>query len=349
MAISHHFSSPLIIHFSKILVCFIAFSVVASGVGGDEQLQNNISDALQWNSNSSCPLLRSYTRTGGKLKGVWLIDAKKRIMLLATPKAGATIGTQLFFNYLGISDESQKHGAWVHDYRKLFYTNRNNNPHIWGHCSYCSDPQWICIKLIRNPIARVVSSYIHTIKTKVRTQWPELEDVMSRKSATLNEASFDDFLNALRARAVSGNASWQDDHFMPQTYTECEIDPTTPHRYYYVPIEALESVLVALDGETGINLNATGFTSHQYQLKNESVHSQNVAQWPFQKVFSTHPSYGAFTEGAAEARVFCCLFASDIAVYHRACSQTWLQNCSLCLEQCNRELKLISDKCDAKR
>ena len=79
------------------------------------------------------------------------------------------------------------------------------------------DSGWTCIKLIRSPFDRVVSSYIQIMRAfRMSRDFRELQRVRPHDANGWTNASFAEFVTALEARAATKWSSPNDFHFMPQ-------------------------------------------------------------------------------------------------------------------------------------
>jgi len=88
----------------------------------------------------------------------YLYSKKDKLLLFFTPKAACSFGAKWFFYQVGLYDESVNFDSWVHNYRIKIYDKKyqsNIDKSI-----YDSN----IIFLVRNPIYRTVSSYIHGLK-----------------------------------------------------------------------------------------------------------------------------------------------------------------------------------------
>ena len=282
-----------------------------------------------------------------------LVDTKGGLRIMSAPKGGASLMAQLFFRRLGLLEQAQDHNNFIHIYRNKWLS---ENPEERAECrKVCHMKNWTCVQLIRSPLDRAVSSYIHTMRTQIRRHFPELQAHQKEQQTTVDDASFDDFLRALRRRAAVDIPphrriqSRMDDHFMPQSEVICHM--SLPHMYY-VPIEAIHPSLEQLERRTGVHLNATGLTSGHYVKKRTPMTDQviqDVAKVPFPslKVNKGGVSlpYEAYLQNADVNRLLCSLFCHDIALYRDACTATWL---SLAAQNiCDAELERINQVCGA--
>jgi len=321
----------------------------------------------------SCP--RLYTTREPYAGHVSLVDHEKRIMLLFNPKGGATVSAQLFFRYLGVIDEAYNYSRWIHDYRLKVFNGKPNHSPLSCTPALCA-AGWVCIRLIRQPLDRVVSSYQFSLQgcSGIAMHWDELRLLkLGERAARMSkqdqaklclETTFTEFIQALTMRALKGRKARHtlaDDHFMPQ-HASPEVDKcdgSATHAngttlVYLVPVEFLDQAVSALGSTTGVVFNATGLNSSHYRKqdqntmdRNVQLQGLNVPSWPFSRVNAQHPPYELFTSVDANiSRRTCCLFRDDIAMYRRACRQPWLQQCAPCVQECSRQLARLRNVCE---
>lgn len=296
-------------------------------------------------------------------------------MLLFNPKGGATVSAQLFFRYLGVIDEAYNYSRWIHDYRLKVFNGKPNHSPLSCTPALCA-AGWVCIRLIRQPLDRVVSSYQFSLQgcSGIAMHWDELRLLkLGERAARMSkqdqaklclETTFTEFIQALTMRALKGRKARHtlaDDHFMPQ-HASPEVDKcdgSATHAngttlVYLVPVEFLDQAVSALGSTTGVVFNATGLNSSHYRKqdqntmdRNVQLQGLNVPSWPFSRVNAQHPPYELFTSVDANiSRRTCCLFRDDIAMYRRACRQPWLQQCAPCVQECSRQLARLRNVCE---
>uniref|UniRef100_A0A7S2BRH7 Sulfotransferase domain-containing protein n=1 Tax=Octactis speculum TaxID=3111310 RepID=A0A7S2BRH7_9STRA len=306
-------------------------------------------------------------------------------MLIFAPKGGATIAAQMWFRYEGVYEKADAYSKVgeikFHKYRLHVY---NRQPaHAPLPCAKACAAGWTCIRLVRQPLDRVVSSYQFGLKNlgAMAATWKELmvlktgdetrNSTSSLSSSTLNPrivkilagTTFEEFISALTTRAQTKTVSSADDHFMPQLSNwrddeKCDSGTVGPSirkdgtpLVYYLPTECLDDpeAMLYLGRTTGVVLNATGLTSAHYNRGkvSASYDGLHVASWPWERVMAKHPPYELFTsENASIGRRVCCLFRDDVDMYRRACQQAWLQNTTTCAAECSSQLARLSHVCD---
>ena len=88
-----------------------------------------------------------------------------KFIFLWTPKAGCTTVTKLVFGAMGILDEANAYGEWVHTYRSEVFSIKYRD---WVATEkQLLDENYIKMKIVRNPYLRAVSSYLSANKKAV--------------------------------------------------------------------------------------------------------------------------------------------------------------------------------------
>ena len=311
-----------------------------------------------------------------------LVDHEQRIMLMFTPKGGATVAAQIFLRYEDLLKEAYTYSTWVHNYRLEVFNQQANHVPVQCTPKLCSTG-WTCIRLIRQPLDRVVSTYAFAAKgCTILAHWDELKRIKLGSRAAqyktpaagsaefqwgnytappkelcdvLRTTSFDEFTQALTMRSTTRTVSKADDHFMPQVHLvddTCD-GSTMGAGIFLVPVEFLSDALPYLGRTTGVWLNATGQTSSHYNMQNQhqveddlELQTAPVPFWPYSRVAKQSPPYELFTSSDSDiGRRVCCLFREDIEMYRRACRQPWMQLCTACVAVCNRELERLRSVC----
>lgn len=279
-----------------------------------------------------------------------LVDFSNKLKIMGTPKGGATVATQIMFRKIGLLETALKYNPWIHNYRCEVYNQQFQNMDI-SSSKLCHLPGWVCVKLVRSPLDRVVSSYIHVMKTPVKHSFPELKKVLHDLEGDENlyqNASFFHFVTALDLR---NQTHWQSDHYEPQLTKDSEMNE---NNIFLVPVESLEDALLALEKETGMTLNATGFTSNHYIKKDNTLvqNMQNVphTKWPSVIVDEvTHeersPPYGAYLLNTTLNRKICQLYCHDIRMYAKACGSAWLRQSDATQLVCQAEKERLIAVC----
>ena len=203
----------------------------------------------------------------------------------------------------------------------------------------------LCIVLVRNPLDRAVSSYVHTMK------W---YDVLGAglKGLSGRNASFAQFVDALDQRANDRQHSRFDDHFMPQVTAGSNAGVLS------VPIEMLSEpdgyecpALARLQGWRLAELESSNvMRTHYIEKVNESMMGSEHLSWSdLSEAKAAHPfpSYDSFWKGN---QTFCrhvvgCLFRGDYTMYVDVCTRPELRGCAAYTRACRKELARLKSVC----
>ena len=140
----------------------------------------------------------------GSLRGlmrpeVQMADHSRRLFLLAAPKGGATVAAQLMLRQLDLLDTAKEYNPWIHKYRKQVFLHQPDHEPI--DCQEtCHTQGWTCIKIVRSPVDRLISSFIHVMRAKIN--FPELQQVATSYQTQVQASSFHMFIEALERRAA---------------------------------------------------------------------------------------------------------------------------------------------------
>ena len=253
-----------------------------------------------------------------------MVDPDSKLLVLTTPKGGATVTAHLVFEYLNLTEKALSFSPWIHDYRTRVYDQFYKHEDVCRACKRGSE--WTCLFIIRSPADRVVSSFIHV-----------LHDDKLRPG---KDPSFFDYVQKLLDLRRDETLRFPDGHHVaPQNYDCLE-------NIHYVALEFLDEGLRAFSDATGRRFgrktNTSSFTSPHYVTKKHC--SLDLSQTPFsllpQEAF---PAYDSFLENPdLNEALFCCIFDDDIAIYRHACAQSWLmQRCPTCQARCNQEINRL--------
>jgi hypothetical protein len=268
-----------------------------------------------------------------------LSDAHKKLRIMASPKGGATLATQIMFRKLGLMEKAIAYSpySWIHEYRSKVFMKE----HPLVPCQQSCGSDWLCIKIVRSPLDRIVSSYIHVMLYKV-LYFPELVATVKLTGKQTEDASFADFVNALVLRGEGKEArSFADNHFTPQSTLDACDDVV-----HLLPTESIEDGLSAIYNISGVALNATGMSSFHYIVKDKSLGEkleEDLSHVPFLSRGQVSAPYGAYLRNATLNAEICRLFCNDIALYAKACSSHLLRARSETQKVCSTErLRVLS-------
>lgn len=136
-----------------------------------------------------------------------LILDEKKLMLSLAPKSGSLFGVSWFFYQAGLWQDVEQHPKWAHHYRQEVYYKSPDYPASYRRF-FASPEAYTKIKLVRNPYARAVSSYIHTLRT------PHILYRDTKHRFTAKAFSFETFLNEVEKLGTRSC----DVHYRTQTH-----------------------------------------------------------------------------------------------------------------------------------
>ena len=290
---------------------------------------------------------------GGVVSSSSMIDPTIKLLLISSPKAGATLVERLMLAALNLTGEAVRfHNgrgyplAYSHG---RFQKAKGRRPTAGSLASCAQGTGWLCIDVVRNPLDRAISSYIHTLRNKVL--WSRFRELNGNK-----DASFAEFAAALARRArKKASRSSGDSHFMPQCVPTTRAGALRPD-VLYVPVEMLSEpggyACPLLDRVRGTGLAAAeaaarGDNSGHYITKATSS-SPGSEHWSWAKVKEAHPTpaYDSFWNNTAFCRsVVGCLYRADVEAYVSACRAPALETCAAFRSACEVQLGRLRDVC----
>jgi hypothetical protein len=123
-----------------------------------------------------------------------IIYPAKKLALLFSAKAGCTFAVKWFFFQMGLLPGAEAYDPWVHKYRiEVYY----RSPDYRKYCMRLLRNEITVIKIVRDPFARAVSSYIHALKHGYENKAVSL--FLGRTHDTDFSFSFSEFLRYLSA------------------------------------------------------------------------------------------------------------------------------------------------------
>ena len=269
---------------------------------------------------------------------------RHRLLVLSAPKAGATLAVQLMLRADGLTETALAYArargsAIEHAYHVAVVLPRRNV----SSCRVCESPAWSCVKMVRSPWDRAVSSYLRTANKPSRSNWPELRP----------NASFAEFLRRLSARANQSvteqrrrAAQRKADHYLPQERAECDNIASLA----LIPTECAATALLHLSAARRERQPAYALLDGRNLSSDSHYHVQRgippadspvpVADLGYSKVASGRQAlpYDEFLRDAALRALVARLFAADFRLYQQACRQPWVQRSDECVAACAHQL-----------
>ena len=321
-------------------------------------------------------------------------DNRTKLMVLSSPKAGITLSMRLMLARLNLTAAAAAHGRRSSSGYPLSHTHQvfhkqpgRAPPSTLEDLRPCAPGGgWLCIHLVRSPLDRAISSYIHTLDHAghQRGTFAELggacgRDVRwhsllgtSRKlpRECQRNASFAAFARALGARARTGARSGGDSHFMPQASLSPAADGRSSEGFpgvLRVPIEMMSEAdgadcapLAPLEPWRLPNAEAAVFgadkTLSHYKVQAQAT-PDGSEHWPYARVAAAAkakatPAYDSFWGNKSFCHnVVGCLYATDVALYVASCTDAAspLRQCAAYRRVCARELARLHSVCGIAR
>ena len=290
-------------------------------------------------------------------------DMSTRVMLLSTAKAGATLVLRLMFAHLNLTAEALAYGNYTHYPLKYGHDTFDKQPGRTPPRSIeslrvCASSRWTCIAIVRSPMDRAVSSYIHSMTIFHRNghHFGELREAACGKSnhnwapPCLMNASFRTFVKALELRAHRGTRSPSDNHFMPQAKAGFSMPGVL-----MVPIESLPGAYSCPPWDR-VHPERLALLEPPAPLKHYKVHNESAVvndpldwEWPRLKAaVDAHatPPYSSFFSNATFCReAIGCTLRRDLELYARMCSQPWIDTCAPSRAACDKEMQRWRNLC----
>ncbi|KAL1499316.1 hypothetical protein AB1Y20_011524 [Prymnesium parvum] len=267
---------------------------------------------------------------------VALADNVSRTVLISSPSAGPTQAAMLVRSLL-----NQSHTAEGHELSPLA-SDRHAFEESSALCHECAHADgWTCVRLLRSPLDRLYSSYVHTMTQKTHT-FPALSRVCRGCSSN---ASFAQFVSALAALRNSSAVKERrgDEHLLPQTpWRACGKEPS---RLLSVPLEAMPAALLELKQLRVLHRAGAGAWPSDLPVSFPvAPHgaTASASSWPWPRVKAAMhakslPPYDSFLS-AKICATLSCLFAADFSAWTRMCAQPELRQCRTCTRVCSAQL-----------
>ena len=281
-------------------------------------------------------------------QNTYLVDHPSKIKITSSPKAGATLAAQLAFRTLGLMRGESLTTSYIHFYRTDVFMKEKDHQFVPSK-SVCSGTDWVCIKIVRKPLDRVVSSWIHMMTTGwYNNGLPKLQEAMVNKSKPLQNASFAEYITSLTM--MDQALTFGGDHFLPQTSIDDDYNPYV----YHLLTETIQEGVGAVGRETGLYINASGLSSPHYVKKSKSGDNALFPDMSSEGVVFDHRHkvqkvpYDAYLVNPTVNAMICRLFCRDIALYAQSCKSELLrhepQSQLACAEERARTLRVCGEQ-----
>jgi len=218
------------------------------------------------------------------------------IALLWSAKAGCTFAVKWFFFQRGELETALAHSSWIHDYRTQVY---RQSDAYWAGVHRAEFGKFRYIRLVRDPFARAVSSYLHMVRTVGDHAFHQpFNDFLGRDIEEGPGVAFSEFCDFLLATDVSRC----DVHYRQQAHrleTEGLVDVD-----HVVHLEHLERELEPLVRRYGLRQVAFDELSASHHNTRRAPSEEFVGERPFRRsAEDTYPDYRAFYDAALTEKV----------------------------------------------
>ena len=277
-------------------------------------------------------------------------DPKTGLMIFSSPKAGATLTARIVLARSNLTEEAMSfEGIYPLPYsQKVFNRMKGRDPHDFSPADCDANSRWFCAAIVRNPLDRAISSYIHTLR-----HWEELGSKFKELGGRA-DASYAEFAAALDRRAALRTTSALDSHFMPQWEVVPYGMDASP-RLLHVPIEALSEpggyecpLVEPMRGWLVAESEGKPVMGYHYIKKGTAVAS-GVEHLPFSSAMAMikgGATYDSFWGNQTFCRhVIACLYLDDLRMYVAACKQPKLRECAAHRKACDAQLQRLVDVC----
>lgn len=207
-----------------------------------------------------------------KMLPLWRKDFP--VVVSWSPKSGCTTILKWFLEQNNLLEVAYSHNPWVHEYReKILYAQKNYKSECKDAFTKNTQKKYI-IKIIRNPLNRSVSSYLHYLRYSVLTKdWEVVREIEMWKAvnglSSQKGISFRQFLNFVLNQDLKGIRN--DPHF-GQQYDARQDEKVD----LFIPIESISSQIGKIENKFGmkkIDLNKLSNSVHNNKIS-------NLHNWP---------------------------------------------------------------------
>lgn len=154
-------------------------------------------------------VIRRFHTKSGFMHRPPLISPELRLALFWSPKAGCTTAVKWFFSQAGLLDEALRYSPWIHLYRQNVF---QKSAVFQDALQRIDKLDLRFVKVVRNPYARAVSSFIHANLHGIDQQ--DISRHLGRALDPEHGYSFIEFITYLSKVDIQAC----DPHFMAQTH-----------------------------------------------------------------------------------------------------------------------------------
>lgn len=207
-----------------------------------------------------------------------LKDFNDKILMDWSPKSGCTIAVKMFFRKLGLLETALSYSDWIHNYRMhVFFIEQPT------YREDLTDSDYFKFKVVRNPFSRVVSSYLHTMKSK--SMHAPVKKVLKKWNSNI---SFNQFVNFLEKTDLSSLGC--DPHYGLQKKS---FENSEMNFDLIIKLENFKNSIDELNSKSGANFNIEGLKSeHHIKIDNNTLNKAYDKK--FSRIIKQVPSYDQF-------------------------------------------------------
>lgn len=211
-------------------------------------------------------------------------------------KAGCTISVRMFFQNMNLLEEALQYSFWIHNYRNdVFYKKYKTT---WEDLS---DDSYYKFKVVRNPFARAVSSYIHAMKHDYEDI--KLKIFFNTQSKDISFRQFVEYVHHLIINRCNVH------HRLQKEWFEDEISFNK-----ICKLENLDEDIAVVNTDANVNLIITDKYSHHH-VKKKDISSGNVSEKMWSQLSGNIPSYKCFYANDLIDKV-AEIYRDDLSTYH---------------------------------
>ncbi len=219
-----------------------------------------------------------------------MIDTKSNIVIAWSAKCASTFVMKWFFYQKEQLSKALSYHSWIHKYFEEVYLKSSNYQKNMFRFNFFKS-NYRCFKIIRNPYARAVSSYIHFVKTGYNAHDKTIIYHGLGKSKNI-DLSFVEFLEAhILIPTEQFNI-----HMQPQTN---ELDDIL--KFNYIKLEDLEGEISKIEKEHSLkpsNFKQLSRSHHRQQYQEEIKTTKSTANTAYTKalIHAQTPHWKSFLD-----------------------------------------------------